>query len=105
MTDGTAPGPVRFYLACDAPDCRTRAVFDLVVETAPPPMDEDVIGHVTHNGAQAAEFIKAQGWVFIPTFGYWCPTCATPRAERPAVPPRSRRADPQRRARRDPKRP
>ncbi|MDJ1132759.1 hypothetical protein [Streptomyces iconiensis] len=105
MTDGKGPGLVRFYLACDAADCGTRAVFDLVIETSPPPIEEDVIGHITHSGAEAADYIKEQGWTFIQTFGYFCPTCSTPRSERRATPPTARRAAPQRRTRRAPKRP
>lgn len=105
-TDGEAPGLVRFYLACDMPACRTRAVFDLVIATAPPPIDEDLFGHLMHSTEQAAEYIGEQGWQFVQTFGYWCPNCSTPREERrPAPSGTARRQSPPRRQRRDPKRP
>ena len=105
MTDGKAPGLVRYYLACDSMSCATRAVFDLVIETPPPPVEEDFIAHFTHNGAQAADFLEERGWHFIRTFGYFCPSCSTPRSQRPPSPAPARRTDPHRRPRRAPKRP
>ncbi|WP_045865169.1 hypothetical protein [Streptomyces sp. WMMB 714] len=104
MTEGEAPGPVRFYLACDDIGCPARAVFDLVIDEPPPPIEEDLFAHVLHSSTRAAPYIERQGWTFTRGIGYWCPDCSTPRSRRTA-PPRPARRSPVRRRRRDPKGP
>ncbi|WP_059007671.1 hypothetical protein [Streptomyces specialis] len=78
-TDGRAPGPVRFFLACDRRDCQERITFDLVIADPPPDLEEDLFGHMLHEAGQATPYIKELGWIFIEGGeGYWCPACATP---------------------------
>jgi hypothetical protein len=104
MTEGEAPGPVRFYLACDDISCPARAVFDLVINEPPPPIEDDLFGYMLHSSSHAAPYIEKQGWTFTQGIGYWCPTCSTPRSRRPA-PTRAGRRPAARRTRRDPKGP
>lgn len=104
MTEGEAPGPVRFYLACDDIGCPSRAVFDLVIDEPPPPIEDDLFGHILHSSSLAAPFLEQQGWTFTQGVGYWCPTCSTPLSQRPA-PPRPGRRHVARRPRRDPRGP
>ncbi|MGH3309165.1 MAG: hypothetical protein ACRDP3_01015 [Streptomyces sp.] len=104
MTEGAAPGPVRFYLACDDLSCPALAVFDLVIDEPPPPIEDDLFGHILHSSSRAAPYIAEQGWTFTQGIGYWCPTCSTPPSQRPA-PPKPVRRTTGRRARRDPRGP
>jgi hypothetical protein len=78
-TSGSAPGPVRFFLACDYLDCRERISFDLVIPEPPPDIDEDFFGHLLHEANAASPHIKDLGWTFIQGGeGYWCPSCSRP---------------------------
>lgn len=104
MTEGEAPGPVRFYLACDDVGCPALAVFDLVINEPPPPIEDDLFGHILHSSSRAAPYIEQQGWTFHHGIGYWCPVCSTPRSQRRA-PPKAGRRPVTRRQRRDPKGP
>ncbi|WP_049580467.1 hypothetical protein [Streptomyces sp. SBT349] len=80
MTSGTAPGPVRFHLACDRMGCRARVSFDLVIADSPPDPEEDFFGHLLHEAGQASPYIRDMGWEFIQGGeGYWCPACSLPR--------------------------
>lgn len=99
-TEGEAPGPVRFLLACDSPSCPARAVFDLVINDPPPPIEEDLFGHVLHCSARAAPYLEEQGWTYAQGVGYWCPTCSSPRSQRPAPLKPARRHHPYGNARR-----
>ncbi|MEU7177500.1 hypothetical protein ACWIG3_10535 [Streptomyces celluloflavus] len=79
MTDGKAPGPVRFYLACDRGKCTERISFDLVISEPRPDEEADFLGHILHEAHHAAPLIADLGWVFIQGGeGYWCPACAGP---------------------------
>ncbi|MDT3398846.1 hypothetical protein RKE29_19705 [Streptomyces sp. B1866] len=79
MTDGEAPGPVRFFLACDRVGCQERVCFDLVIAEPPPDRDADLFGHLLHEAGQAAPYIRELGWMFIEGGeGYWCPACSRP---------------------------
>lgn len=100
MTEGEAPGPVRLHLACDETGCPARAVFDLVIDEPPPPIEEDLFGHILHSGSRAAPYLEEQGWTFTQGIGYWCPGCSAPRSQRPS-PARPARRPQSRRQRRD----
>ncbi|MEX3102137.1 hypothetical protein DF268_22635 [Streptomyces sp. V2] len=76
MTDGKAPGPVRFYLRCDRRDCEARAVFELVITEPGPDIEQDLMGHIMHESGKAVPYIAEMGWKFYPGgIGYWCPRC------------------------------
>jgi hypothetical protein len=102
--EGEAPGPVRFYLACDDIGCPARAVFDLVIHEPPPPIEDDLFGHMLHSSSLAAPYLEEQGWTYTQGIGYWCPTCSTPRSQR-RTPPKPGRRHIARRPRRDPRGP
>ena len=77
MTDGKAPGPVRFHLRCDRPDCAARAVFELVITEPRPDIDKDLTGYLLHEATAASPHITELGWTFTPGgIGYWCPRCS-----------------------------
>jgi hypothetical protein len=78
-TQGKAPGPVRFYLACDRLDCTERISFDLVIADPPPDGEADLIGSLLHEASRATPLIEELGWTFIQGGeGYWCPRCTNP---------------------------
>lgn len=84
-TEGRAPGPVRYRLACDRGGCTERVSFDLVVAEPPPDRETDFLGHLLHEAHQAVGYIEELGWVFIQGGeGYWCPGCSAPSRARPA---------------------
>jgi len=77
MTDGKAPGPVRFYLRCDRRDCAARAVFELVITEPRPDVDKDLTGYLLHEATTAYPHITELGWTFTPGgVGYRCPRCS-----------------------------
>lgn len=91
MTDGKAPGPVRFYLACDRGKCTERISFDLVISEPRPDEEADFLGHILHEAHHAAPLIADLGWVFIQGGeGYWCPACAGPTRDTGTPDPRRR---------------
>lgn len=96
LTEGEAPGPVRFHLACDVEGCPARAVFDLVISEPPPPVEEDLLGHLLHSGNHAAPYLEQQGWHVGQGAGHSCPSCSAPREGRHAPSGNARRAAPRR---------
>ncbi|MEE1943210.1 hypothetical protein V1L54_28050 [Streptomyces sp. TRM 70361] len=85
-TAGKAPGPVRFYLACDRMGCRERVSFDLVIAEEPPDRGTDLFGYLLHEAGKAAPYIRDCGWVFIEGGeGYWCPKCSAPASRAPSA--------------------
>ncbi|MGK5640966.1 hypothetical protein ACSNOK_22015 [Streptomyces sp. URMC 126] len=83
-TEGRAPGPVRFRLACDRGDCAEHTTFDLVIAEPPPDRETDFLGHLLHEAHQAMPYIDGLGWVCAGGAGYRCPTCAAASRRRPA---------------------
>ncbi|KOG86615.1 hypothetical protein [Streptomyces varsoviensis] len=78
-TEGRAPGPVRFYLACDRGGCTERVTFDLVISEPPPDEELDLTNFLLHEAKQAVPYIAELGWIFLQGGeGYWCPACSTP---------------------------
>ncbi|RBM16500.1 hypothetical protein [Streptomyces sp. PT12] len=77
MTNGIAPGPVRFHLACDRMGCRAEVSFDLVIADSPPDTPEDHRGGIPHEAGQARPYIRDMGWhITQGGEGYRCPACS-----------------------------
>ncbi|MCX4964028.1 hypothetical protein ACIGJO_34180 [Streptomyces sp. NPDC079020] len=77
-SEGEAPGPVRFYLACDWPHCDTHTMFDLVVAEPAPPIEEDFLGHLMHTAQASVGRVRELGWTYHEGIGHWCSRCSDP---------------------------
>jgi hypothetical protein len=77
-SEGKAPGPIRYFLACDRPGCDTRTMFDVVVSEPGPTMEDNFWGYLEHRTKPGADRAQELGWTWLQGDGHWCPRCSDP---------------------------